>query len=195
MLYRYIGLVLILQLFFFSCQNNSNINYQSPTEVLQSLDISADLLDVDQLASFTQENKGLYVIVDLSTPADFRLGHIDEAVNIPLTLLMEKENLDILKNHEQVLLSGVPYTQSAAALVLLRQMDFDGLKIVDEGEVPAESAQYDYAEVFKNTKEKHAAEIEAGKPKPVVVEVPTKKAIKPQPKPKKKVEVEEEEGC
>ena len=195
MLYRYIGFVLILQLFFFSCQNNSSTNYQSPAEVLQSLDISADLLDSDQLASFTQESKGQYVIVDLSTPADFRLGHIDEAVNIPLTLLMEKENLDILKNHEQVLLSGVPYTQSAAALVLLRQMGFDGLKIVDEGEVPAESAQYDYAEVFKTTKEKHAAEIEAGKPKPVIVEVPTKKAVKPQPKPKKKVEVEEEEGC
>jgi rhodanese-related sulfurtransferase len=196
MLYRYIGLVFTLPLFLFSCQNSSRTAHQSPTEVLQSLDINTDLLHGDQLEQFMQEHKEQLLIVDLSKPADFRLGHIEGAVNMPLTLLMEKENLDMLKNHEHIVLSGVPFTQSAATLVLLRQMGIEGLKLVDQGEVQAETAQYDFAEVFKTTKEKHAAELEAGKPKPVVVEVPTaKKAIKPQPKPKKKVVVEEEEGC
>lgn len=189
-------LILFLSVVLISCQE-ANTTYQlSNEDVLSLLDLDTDVLFGESLEDFKKANEDKYILVDLSSPSSFRLEHEEGAINIPLTLLLDEEHQELLNGEATILLSGLPLTQSAGALVLLKRLGYDKVKIASSSTFPPETAQYDFAATFKTTKEKHAATIEAGKPKPVVVEVPArKKAITPKPKPKKKAVVEEEEGC
>jgi rhodanese-related sulfurtransferase len=179
---------------FTSCQDTTSAYEYTPEEVLSQLDIDRDVLSGEELKDFQKSNKDNYTLVDLSTPSSFRLDHEEGAFNIPLTLLLEEEHIELLNSEEVILLTGLPFAQSAGALVLLKSLGYDQVKVVSENLSSPEAAQYDFAATFKTTKEKYEAEVEAGKPKPVVVEVPAKKKSIT-PKPKKKAVVEEEEGC
>lgn len=174
-----------------SCQEKQPLAFKlTPEEVLQKA-TSDYLLSAEIFSRFTDEQKKAFILADLRPGAIAEQSPLADAVNIPLADLLDKTSLDLLRSKEKVLLFGESVAQANSARFLLMQVGFENVKILSPAvnDNPPETARYDYAAVFASAKEKHAKELEAGKPKPVI-----KKVITPQPKAKKK-KVVEEEGC
>lgn len=194
----FVGFSFLILLLLTSCENSENITYQSsPEEALQQLNLEKDVLFGESLSQFIEKNEGQYLLVDLREAAEFKAAHRQDAIDMPMPQLLNEENLKLLNSKKHILLSGKDFTQSAGAHILLKRLGYEHVYIISPTDsIIPESAQYDYAAVFKDIQKKHAAAIEAGKPKPIVVEQTPKKTITPKPKPQKKVEEEEEEeGC
>lgn len=152
------------------------------------------VLSLENFGEFANEKKGNVLLVDLRPPAKAEENPSYPTVNIPLPDLLDAANLELLRSKETVALQGASNAQTASAWLLLTQLGFANVKTVDMRPSsglngPPETARYDFAAVFKNAQQRHATELEAGKPKPEA-----KRVITPKPKPKKKA-VAEEEGC
>lgn len=144
------------------------------------------------------------LLVDLRPVAEFEKGHLDGARNIPLPQLLEAENLDLLHNNQPVVLLAESVSLASGPRLLLTQLGFKNIKILAVPAYPApnttadeiapETARYDFASIFKQATERHAKELEAGKPKPALPNA-GKKAVIPEKKPAPKAGGAEEEGC
>ncbi len=188
---QYILPIFLIGLFFIGCQKKSTLTFKlTPEEALKKVTATDYILSEEGYAQFIDDHKDNFTFIDLRSPAISEQNPMDNAINIPIVDLLEKENIELMQSKEFVLLYGDTNAQANDVWLLLTQLGFENVKVstAEIGGVP-EKANYDFAVVFNEAKEKHRKELEAGKPKPVV-----KKVIVPKPKPKKK-KVEEEEGC
>jgi rhodanese-related sulfurtransferase len=169
----------------------------SPEEALQKAVTNDYLLSSQAFTKMTENASNDMVLIDLRSPSDFTNGHFPDAYNMPVAHLLDTENFDILKNSPNVILYGEGFTQTNGAWFLLTQLGLENVKILESGyddlmanseTFSPEDARFNFADIFQKAVERHEQELEAGKPKPVIVK---KKTIVPK---KKKVE-EEEEGC
>lgn len=163
------------------------------------------LVDIDGFEHVTntqafslQNDTNEYVFIDLRSPYDFEVKHIDNAVNIPTAFLLEKENIEAFKTYMQeektVILYGQTERESISPWMLLYQLGYTNTKVLMGGfdcfveqkdDCPTTMARYDYAKIASSGGEK---ELEVIKKKAPV----KKKKVIPV---KKKVKVEEEGGC
>jgi rhodanese-related sulfurtransferase len=142
-----------------------------------------------------------YTIIDLRTPSLFELGHIEHAINIPFSNLLDPENLDLLKDGSVMhIFYGVKHSEANGARMLLTSYGYQNIKILEGGyknfheslaegaHFDQEAALYDYASILQFETDQLAKQAEVQKPVPK----PRKKII-----PKKKIAspVEEEERC
>ena len=147
-----------------------------------------------------------YVFIDLRSPYDFEVKHIDNAKNIPTAFILDDENRAIFQNYMnqgvEVVLYGYTQRESMAPWMLLTQIGFTNTKVLQGGfacyngensKCSKEVANYDYAKVSTQGKivkviteeESKTAPKPAAAPKPVVKE---KKAIPVKKKKKRVVE-------
>ena len=160
-----------------------------------------------------QADTNNYVFVDLRSPYDFEVKHIDNAINIPTAFLLDKENKALfsqyLKTNKTVVLYGQAERESISPWMLLTEIGYTNTKILLGGfacfsgnktNCSLGYAKYDYdkisksgAEKAKAASEKSAAE-KTAKEKAAKVPAPVKKKKKTIPV-KKKVKREAEGGC
>ena len=78
-----------------------------------------------------QELKDEIMLIDIRTPQDFDAGHIENAVNIPLTAL--RNNLDAIPHEKKVVLYCRYGAGSYAAARILENRGFDNIYILNGG--------------------------------------------------------------
>lgn len=149
------------------------------------------------MAKNMKSDTNKYVFVDLRSPYDFEVKHIDNAVNIPTAFVLDEENRALFSqyfnNDKTVVLYGQSERESISPWMLLSQLGFANTKILLGGfdcyvsnntNCMAEMAKYNYAKISTSggmVKDTNVA------PKPV-----EKKKVIPI---KKKVKREAEGGC
>ena len=139
-----------------------------------------------------------YIFVDLRSPHEYEMSHIDYAINIPVAFLLEKENQAILKGHIELGKTVVFYAQSGREAVspwiLLYQMGMTQTKVLLGGmdcfeenrvDCTTEIARYDYPAIATQGGVKKVEVIKKKAPAKKKKTIPVKK----------KVKVEEEGGC
>ena len=159
------------------------------------------LLPVSGVDSLLKKVGKNLTVIDLRRPYAFEKGHLDGALNIPVAQLLDRGNWRILRKSHTILLLGETAAQANGPWLLLTQLGLENVKVLDAdypastaGAPGSESARYDYASIFKQATQRHASEVEAGKPKQVE-QRPAKKQIVPAKKPAPKAGNPAEEGC
>jgi len=139
-----------------------------------------------------------YIFVDLRSPYDFEVKHIDNAINIPTAFILDDKNKiefdRYLKNNTTVVLYGQSERESISPWILLTEVGYSNIKVLlggfdcydgDITKCNTESVEYDYAKISTSGGTKSESN---------AVAAPVKKKKKVVPV-KKKVKREAEGGC
>jgi rhodanese-related sulfurtransferase len=141
------------------------------------------------MSEFEQIKDQASVIIDVRSNFDFSKGHVDKAINIPLSQLLEKNTIDLLKGSNMqnpAVLYGKTPQEANAAFMLLYQLGNEDIKVLSVA-------------TFYDDKQFHVKNIEIGKAKvnyaaameKALIQPVKKVVVKPAPKPvKKKVVVQ-----
>lgn len=149
-------------------------------------------------ASELQNDTDAYVFVDLRSPYDFEIAHVDNAINIPTAFLLEDASIDVLESfvdeEKTVVLYAQTERESISPWIMLYQLGFTNTKVLmggfdcfvdQDADCPTTYAQFNFAKIASQGGMK---EVEVIKKKSVPKK---KKEIPVQPK----VKVEDEGGC
>lgn len=141
-----------------------------------------------------------YVFIDIRSPYDFEVKHIENAINIPLAFLLDEENVAQLNEfqaaNKTVVLYGETEHEAISPWILLYEIGYTNTRILSGGfecfqhntpNCNLETARHDFAKIATQGGVK---EVEVVVEKPQKKEEP-KKVIPVQ----KKVKAEAEGGC
>ena len=184
--------VLIGVLSFKRPKNMYSINTKTTLEEITS---NNNFISLDSI------NKENIVLVDIRNQYEYDKGHLDKALNISTTDILNEDAMDVIKQlkneNKTIVLYGDNPNEAITAFMLLYQLGFDNIKIL------AVKNSYDHNKLItKNIEvEKPVADIKAFideslkkakiKPEPKKVVVPQKKVITV----KKKKKLPVEGGC
>lgn len=139
-----------------------------------------------------------YVFVDLRSPYDFEINHVENAINVPIAFILDKENRHAFNRYMEanktVVLYGQTERESISPWMLLTEIGYSNTKILlggfecYEGNITmcsAEKARFDYAKIST------MGSLNQNDSNAVVAPVKKKKAIPV----KKKKKREAEGGC
>ncbi|MCD6200575.1 MAG: hypothetical protein J7K46_02070 [Bacteroidales bacterium] len=138
----------------------------TPQEMLTEAMAKKDVLTPDNIRDIIKKGEPLLVLVDLRPPKDYIIGHIDDAVNIPLPDLLEKKYVSFLhQKDKEVVLYADDEVKACAPWMLLKQLGYQHVKVmlggynyyitgkkmppVVAGKCFDEYPKYDYASYFK----------------------------------------------
>jgi rhodanese-related sulfurtransferase len=130
-----------------------------------------DQLSPDKAKEILQSKTPEYLFVDIRTPYEFIKGHIDGAMNIPLSNLFSEENYNFLKQSDKenktLVLYGMDQSQANAPWMMMKQLGLSKVMVLQGGydyyispiQIIADSlpvkgydselARYNYAEMVK----------------------------------------------
>lgn len=163
--------------------------YSFTNNTAKTLEFIGNKSYILSLFEFEQIKNQASVIIDVRSNFDFSKGHIDKAINIPLSQLLDKSSIDLLKGsslQNPAILYGKTPEEANAAFMLLYQLGSDNMKLLS-------------AATYYDDKQFHVKNIEIGKAKvnyaatmeKAMIQPVKKIAVKPAPKPvKKKVVVQ-----
>lgn len=96
----------------------------------KTLEFIIDSLHTMTLSQFEKIEDSSFTLVDVRSNFDFSKGHINKAINIPLSQLLDKttlENLSPSENPQTLILYGKTPEEANAALLLLYQLGYHDL--------------------------------------------------------------------
>ena len=112
---------------------------QFKTDAKNALELSLDSKNICSIKQFKElisssEKPG---IVDLRSQDDFSKGHLEDAINIPISEILNNRKFDSLKSlGNKVILYSDSISKSAEAWTFLTRMGFKDLRILDvEGQI------------------------------------------------------------
>jgi rhodanese-related sulfurtransferase len=145
----------------------------SQEEALEMALTSGEMEVIPEELRFLKEDNSVNLhFVDLRSPGEFQKGHIEGAVNIPLSSILEEENLEFFRNLDSAntaILYGTDQLQASGPWMILRQLGISNIKMLKGGynyysthsldisempETPSymiEAPQYDYAQIVEET--------------------------------------------
>jgi len=155
----------------------------------KTLEYISDNSYILSLSEFEQINAETLTIVDVRSNFDYSKAHINNAINIPLSQLLDKNSIALVKSsnpEKPVIIYGKSPDEANAAFMLLYQLGYENLKLLsvntsyDDGQFRVKNIEVGKAKV------NYALTMEKAKIQPL-----KKVVIKPTPKPvKKKVVVQ-----
>lgn len=148
--------------------------YELSQQEALEMALSSNEMEVipEELRFLKEDNSVTLHFVDLRSSEEFQKGHIESAVNIPLSSILEEENLKFFKNLDSantVILYGTDQLQASGPWMILRQLGINNIKMLKGGynyysthsldvsdlpETPKyliEAPQYDYAQIVEKT--------------------------------------------
>jgi len=91
----------------------------------QAISRKEDRVTADELARWVIEDKRDYVVVDIRSAEDFKQGHIEDAMHLPLAELVSDPSLRALPKGRKIILYSNGSEDAAKAAVMLRLAGFD----------------------------------------------------------------------
>jgi len=170
----------------------------TPQEMLSNLENVEHVTNMD--APELQQDTDNFIFVDLRSPYEFEVKHIENSINIPTAFLLDVENITVfeesLKMNKTVVLYGQIERDAVSPWFLLHQMGMTNTKILyggfeclteNKAACPTGYPRYNYAKISTQggikevevIKEKPKAPLQKKKEIPIV----------------KKVKQEAEGGC
>lgn len=189
--------ILVVLIGVLSFKRPKNLYYFNTTETLQQL-ASEDLF-----VSLTDINNTDYVLVDVRKSYDFDRGHLENAVNISSSDILEENNINVfteLQNtNKTVVLYGKNPEEAIAPFMILYQLGYTNLKVLPvENSYNQNSLETKLVEVEKYDNDIKTFIAESVKK---ATELSVQKVIPPPPPPRKVITVEKkkkapaEGGC
>jgi rhodanese-related sulfurtransferase len=117
-------------------------------------------------------------LIDIRTADQFMQGHPDNAINIPVRNLLDKESLEIFdqlkSNGQDAVLYGNNELQATAPWLLLQQLGYRNLKLLKGGL----TSKNDFSETVTPLTEVTAVDVTAMKAIPEGISTPDEKVVK-----------------
>ncbi|MDN3644518.1 rhodanese-like domain-containing protein [Lutimonas halocynthiae] len=163
--------------------------YSFTNNTAKTLEFISNKSYILSISEFEQIKDQASVIIDVRSNFDFSKGHIEKAINIPLSQLLDKSSIDLLtgsSSQNPAILYGKTPEEANAAFMLLYQLGNEDIKVLSVA-------------TYYDDKQFHVKNIEIGKAKvnyattmeKAMIQPVKKVVVKPAPKPvKKKVVVQ-----
>ena len=189
--------ILVVLIGVLSFKRPKNLYYFNTAETLQQL-ASEDLF-----ISLTDISNPDYVLVDVRKSYDFDRGHLENAVNISSSDILEESNINVFKelqtNNKTVVLYGKNPEEAIAPFMILYQLGYTNLKVLPiENSYNQNSLETKLVEVEKYDNDIKTFIAESVKK---ATEISVQKVIPPPPPPRKVITLEKkkkapaEGGC
>jgi rhodanese-related sulfurtransferase len=189
--------ILVVLIGVLSFKRPKNLYYFNTAETLQQL-ASEDLF-----ISLTDISNPDYVLVDVRKSYDFDRGHLENAVNISSSDILEESNINVFKelqtNNKTIVLYGKNPEEAIAPFMILYQLGYTNLKVLPiENSYNQNSLETKLVEVEKYDNDIKTFIAESVKK---ATELSVQKVIPPPPPPRKIITVEKkkkapaEGGC
>ena len=185
---KYIFIYLVGIIALTSCGSKQSRSFtMTPTEAAKHANSQANVISPQLLGDiyYSEKNTTNYQFVDLRTPIVFDNGHIEGAINIPFRTMTKNNNCKVFLNQdivniiygestEQVIFAGFFLQQIGIKnyFIVLGNYEFIKDNIIDHYNVYSaaynpEIAQYDYAQIVKETAgaQNYSASAKTSKPK------------------------------
>jgi rhodanese-related sulfurtransferase len=105
----------------------------TPSQSLALLNDTSAVITPDQVAELLKDSSGKIVFIDVRNSIDFGMGHLKNAVNIPVRELFSKESRrifhDLSKSDQIALLYGETQQQANGPWIMLRQTGYNNVKL------------------------------------------------------------------
>ncbi len=125
-------LILSVAILMLSCGIDGSKKYVlSPEETLNAYLNKEDIYSSEKIANILlckQSDK--YQLIDLRTPHEFAVDHIEGAINVPFKDIFDEEYFNILNQDKHInVLYGTDATQAVDAYLMLKQLNFKNIKV------------------------------------------------------------------
>jgi len=176
-------------------------HYRISTEKMLAKTLQHDyIIRFDKFFDIYHNNDSLYRFIDLRSAHDFQVGHLNGAINIPLSKILDDEYKDIVNQDKKI--NVLYYSDQCGAcgpwmiltqlgyknnFILAGGFDYVTQHIINEyspmlGDYSAEKPKYDYKTIINSTGGSSSVSVSSNSDVPVPVI-------------KKKKKKEEEGGC
>lgn len=133
--------IFILSLLFLivSCGIDDSKKYVlSAEDTLEAYLSKADILTPEQLANILlcKKDTAMYQFVDIRTPHDFAIKHLEGAINIPSKDILDEENLAVLNQSNKIsIIFCKSNCQAVNSYLMLKQLNYKNIKVALGGYV------------------------------------------------------------
>ena len=128
-----IFITLSLAIFMASCGNNTEKTYVlSADDALQAYLNKEDILSAEKLANILlcKKDTHLYQFIDIRTPHDFAIKHLEGAINIPSKDILDEANMPILNQDQKInILFCKSNCQAVNSYLMLKQLNYKNIKV------------------------------------------------------------------
>ena len=127
--------ILILSLLFlvFSCGiDNSKKYVLTPEETLQAYLSKDDILTPEKLANILlcKKDTVLYQFIDIRTPHEFAIKHLEGAINIPSKDILDEANLEVLNQGKKIsIIFCKSNCQAVNSYLMLKQLNYRNIMV------------------------------------------------------------------
>ncbi|HKJ78574.1 MAG TPA: rhodanese-like domain-containing protein, partial [Prolixibacteraceae bacterium] len=109
----------------------------SQEETLEIVLASAEMEVIPEEIKFLKENSSVTLyIIDLRSQEEFGIGHIEGAMNIPQSSILEEENMEFFQSLDSTrtaILYGRDQIQANGPWMILKQLGIDNVKVLKGG--------------------------------------------------------------
>lgn len=141
-------------------------------QTLAAIASSDEQISPERAKQILNAKEPAFQFVDLRNPDEFIKGHPEGALNIPMSTLLDEENLEMIKQADKenktLILYGKDQLQTTAPWLLLKQIGFGNVRVLQGGyasfaesntaiddslskqNFDSEAAHYNYADLVKS---------------------------------------------
>lgn len=175
------------------------LTFKKPTNVYKKTndETLAALKSQDYLVTNADMDQANFVLIDIRDKFDYSKSHIDNAINIPTSDILNETSISILNElrdtGKTVVLYGRNPNDANSAWMLLYQLGYENIKMLNSStqlvdnqfqvrDYDLEKPIANYLDIFKNIEPEKAAVVKKATPKPPkrVIAVKKKKKRKPE---------------
>ena len=125
-------IIISLAFFMLSCGVDDSKQYVlTPEETLSAFINKDDVLSTEKLANIILcKRDSIYQFVDLRTPHEFTINHLEGAINVPAKDILEERNLDVLNQDEHIIVLFCKSNCIAVnSYLMLKQLNYKNVKV------------------------------------------------------------------
>ena len=189
--------LLIIIIGFITIQKPQYVYKAGPEEMIEVIFSLGNEMTPEEAISHARESNPNYIFIDLRPPYDFIKGHIENAINIPLTRLIEKSTLKTFDKYTNdsvcMVLYGNNQTEANGPWMILKQLGYSNVKVLlggyncyskkpgDLEKIPGspdyyvEKPRYDFAKIAAESASSISSADQVTKPAMPVIPVRRKK--------------------
>lgn len=106
-------------------------------QTIEGISLSDNLINTEEARKLTSDKNHPFLIIDIRSHNEFLTNHIEGAINIPVSEILEEDNFTLLNEADQkntaIVMYGKDPLQANASWLLLKQLGIRNLKFLPLG--------------------------------------------------------------